>query len=709
MKRIFIALFALLSGIPHSLCAQQLKLLTPSMKNADTPVVLEWQSVSSGVYSVECSTSLNNDWKVIAEEFPSQGTTTKWTDRGSPTIETFRLSSGDPLAPYRFYRVKLQRTMSAAGAIVVTTTTPAQNATVSGVIQVAGSASASQGIGAVRLYVDGHLAGRTKGAGYSFALDTRYYCNGVHRLSIVAEDRGGIESTEPSESDATASREACYGVRNVNVTFNNTLSNVRLRFEHFVPEAEMIERVLGTWSTRRNWQVDVVSRDGSTTFRTFTGSGQGIEIAWDGKDASEQFLNPQIINYNFYDLGPAAPLPPGGGPTPPSPPPLPQSALAQRAVQMSPSSEEEAVRSGASSYFVTFPTPEAIARRTAPIPPIEIPISQQRRSRVLAWLRGEKIPQSASTLANSGGQIALLQQAQMQVPQPYSIMGSMVVGGQGHHPLVGLYSTPPRLGAGSVRMSSEREFGPWGRLKRVKGLVQESSDAFERMGYAVIARKLDDQLFPWDLSQGASSPPNIFNQANIGLFIGHSVAAKDIEQGFSYRQSYIPIYNQGADDMSWVGTGEMSFGSPSLKWMAFFSCNLLRDAYRPNPVYNEMKSHFAVPMNSYLHILQAYATEMSVHPEFAFYWTLALRGSPLAGSSVNHSVIGAWNYACRQVQPRGRAGDSPNVARSVYWPECQGDFIYGYGPQTDPQRDPEDPLEQFDLLERDELATANEP
>lgn len=32
-----------------------------------------------------------------------------------------------------------------------------------------------------------------------------------------------------------------------------------------------------------------------------------------------------------------------------------------------------------------------------------------------------------------------------------------------------------------------------------------------------------------------------------------------------------------------------------------------------------------------------------------------------------------------------------------------------YGGQTDPDRDPEDPLEQFDLLERDEPANAPEP
>jgi hypothetical protein len=121
-----------------------------------------------------------------------------------------------------------------------------------------------------------------------------------------------------------------------------------------------------------------------------------------------------------------------------------------------------------------------------------------------------------------------------------------------------------------------------------------------------------------------------------------------------------------------------------------------------------MKNSFALPMNGYLHILQAYATEMSIHPDFAFRWTLALRGSSLA-SAPNHSVIGAWNYACRNTQPPGTPTDPVNVARSVTWPECQADFIYGYGPQTEPNRDPTDPTEQAELLEIDHAARITNP
>ena len=258
-------------------------------------------------------------------------------------------------------------------------------------------------------------------------------------------------------------------------------------------------------------------------------------------------------------------------------------------------------------------------------------------------------------------------------------------------------------------MSSVNQFGPWGQLKRVAGIVSDAAQQFTTLGYSVIHKKLDDQVQPNDILQDPFEGPNIFNQANIGLFVGHSVAARDAEAGQIVRQSYIPIYNKLADSMTFVGSGSMSFGSDQLKWMAFFSCNMFRsELYRSDGVYDEQKNFFSLPMNGNLHIMQGYATEMSVHPDFPFWWALAFRKSILTVPA-DQSVIGAWNFACRRTQPTPTVNDPVNVARSVYWPECQGDFIYGYGPQTDPFRDPEDPTEQADLLEDDHPANSLEP
>ena len=146
--------------------------------------------------------------------------------------------------------------------------------------------------------------------------------------------------------------------------------------------------------------------------------------------------------------------------------------------------------------------------------------------------------------------------------------------------------------------------------------------------------------------------------------------------------------------MTFVKSSEMRFGSENLKWMAFYSCNLLRDSlYRQNGIYDQLKNNFAIPMSSQLHILQAFATEMSVLPDMVPFWTRAL-GQKTASAS-DWTVLGAWKYVNLNTQPVEPVGDA-NVSRSVYWPECAGDYIYGWGPQTDPVGGT-----QADLLEDD--------
>lgn len=671
--------------------AATLQLLTPVKPNVDTPVVLEWQSDPAGIYTVEYSVGLANDWKVVEEGFPSQGTTTRWTDRGTPAPDRLRFSSADASATHRFYRIKQERLMDTSLPITVTITSPNGGATLANQTEILGTVSAAQGIASVKLYVDGYLVSRVRGPSFSLPVETRLFPNGIHRISVVAEDIGAVESAE--EPNSLSSREASYGVGNINVNFDNSISGVRLRYEHFRPELGQMQQVFALWSSPRNWRVDVATQDGTTVFRSFTGSGNRVAIGWNGRDTGGQLLNPQLIGYFFNDLGPGSESLIGGG--------------IEGGAPLSPAMA--AVAAGQTSYFIQPPPlPPALEKLLGPLPPKEVKISKAQEEKILAKLAAPTLVQTEGN--ETGGGIAAAEAGQgFGIFQPYSVLGTFAVAGQGHHPLVGVYPPPPRTFGGSVRMSSQSPLGPWGRLKRVRGIVNESADEFTRLGYSVLYKKLDDEVLPEDLAQDLFSPPNIFNRANIGLYVGHSVAAKDIESGFGWLQSYVPIFNGPNNSMAFVGTTSMSFGSEQLKWMAFFSCNLLRDElYRSDGVYDQMKNSFTVPLNGYLHILQAYATEMSVHPEFAFRWTLALRRSSVI-SPANHSVIGAWNYACRNTQPTVFTTDPINVARSVTWPECQADFIFGYGPQTEPNRDPFDPSEQEALLEIDHAADSPEP
>ena len=217
------------------------------------------------------------------------------------------------------------------------------------------------------------------------------------------------------------------------------------------------------------------------------------------------------------------------------------------------------------------------------------------------------------------------------------------------------------------------------------------------MAYPAIVVHGDDNCTPADLLKSSLGGNGAFNSANISIYIGHSGACKENIVALGHPQSFIPFYNSSADTITWVGMNDMRLGSSNLKWAAFYTCNLFRDSPRNYPIYTQMKNMSHLAMNSSLHIMQAYATEVSIHPDFAMYWPTALHGG--TGVAANHTVLGAWRYACLRTQPKESAANA-NISRSIYWGECGNDFIYGYGTQTDPSSG----HLQGELLENDQTA-----
>jgi hypothetical protein len=251
-------------------------------------------------------------------------------------------------------------------------------------------------------------------------------------------------------------------------------------------------------------------------------------------------------------------------------------------------------------------------------------------------------------------------------------------------------------------MSSRDQDGPWGPLVAPGIIAADCMIGFPSIGYQVLVKNSDNFCSPADLRSQSAGGSNTLNQVNIGLFTGHSSAGRDIELSIGYLQSYVPIYKKTNNTMTWVKSSEMDFGSTNLSWMAFYSCNMFRDSlYRDDGIYEDMKANFGIPMNGWLHVLQGFATENSIHPDMVVFWTRALaRKTPNASE---HTVLGAWKFVCLQTQPKETVGDA-NVSRSIYWPECAGDYIYGWGPQTTPNRSPDDRIEQADLQEDDQRA-----
>jgi hypothetical protein len=695
MKKIqlFLSAFVLLGMPAHLTQAQSTNApqFLRMTKTPDSAVVMQWLSDPLTMYRVEYSTTLTNgSWLVAQENFPPQGTNTFWTDRGNDSSFGPRLSSAEPDAPYRFYRLAVDRYMSNNAPVGVSIGNYTNGATISGLVSVTGTASATQGIASVKLYVDGDQIGIDSGPAFTLALESRHYPNGPHRISAVAMDAGAYESTE-AEVPAGALLPS-YGSTNISVVFDNDLSNVRLSHKAFRPDLGQTQHISATWSTPRMWRVDIsVSDSASNVFRSFSGDGTALSVLWDGTDSGGGQINPQIVAYHFHDLGEGTAFVPSGGGGSGGPPSPGMAAMA----------------AGKTSYFAEPPPMPPVKQGGkwyeyeelfGPLPMIEVTIPKKAQERFLQGIASKQVAVISYGATPNSPAAAEATGPSFTIYGPVKVLGTMGVLSQGHHPRFGSYPTPSRgPGLGNVRMSSTIQFGPWGPLAAPTIVATDCLIGFPPIGYKVLVKQSDDFCSAADLRRTSSGGSNTLNQVNLGLFVGHSVAARDSELSIGYRQSYVPIYKKSAGTMTFVKSTEMRFGSSNLKWMAFYSCNLFRDAlYRPDDVYNQMKNNSALPMSSQLHVLQGYATEMSVHPDMIYWWTRALSKNTLLPTE--HTVLGAWKFVCLKTQPPETDQAKANVSRSVYWPECAGDYIYGWGPQTDPNGGGQGNLQEDDQM-----------
>lgn len=197
----------------------------------------------------------------------------------------------------------------------------------------------------------------------------------------------------------------------------------------------------------------------------------------------------------------------------------------------------------------------------------------------------------------------------------------------------------------------------------------------------------DDLITAAHLRKASAGGTNRFNDVDIGLYIGHASAGKQAETatGLFVPQAYIPIYNSAANSWDWVRTTDSEFGSERLKWMHLLVCNYFRASpYRSDAIFDGLRNSGALPINTDLHVLSSMASEVWLSVRFGELWVKALMGEFGPGNS---SVVDAWGYAVRRSQ-RWRdyvgSGFEWNVARSIYWPECRNDRIYGFGQQTTP-------------------------
>jgi hypothetical protein len=118
-------------------------------------------------------------------------------------------NNADPLGGYTgwnqyfgYGQVDAYRAVAAAGSTVTDTTppavsitNPASGATVSGIIQVQGTATDNVGVTAIQFFADGTVLSSATSSPFGFSWNTANYANGSHTLQVTASDAAGNVGT----------------------------------------------------------------------------------------------------------------------------------------------------------------------------------------------------------------------------------------------------------------------------------------------------------------------------------------------------------------------------------------------------------------------------------------------------------------------------------------------------------------------------------
>ena len=171
-----------------------------------------------------------------------------------------------------------------------------------------------------------------------------------------------------------------------------------------------------------------------------------------------------------------------------------------------------------------------------------------------------------------------------------------------------------------------------------------------------------------DLNVGGS---NIFNQVNLGLFLGHGAYGTSIDftqpAGQSL-QTYVPVSGVNNPANTWIRLSEFKFGSGSssqLRWMGLIDCWLLRDDN-----YQSMLNKNVLPIGNKLHLLCSTTTLMLVSSGLAEEWPVELLR--------NKTVPRAWFDAGRLDYRNQTAISNAIVFRVAGWDSTFNDTLKLY-------------------------------
>jgi hypothetical protein len=667
-------------GLPINSRAQLL--FTDVRATVERAIQLRWQSQSNAVYQIQYADEISDQisWNILYDDYPSHGTNTFWLDTGNYFHEPAILHPRK--MPMRFYRIVAEGTNTLSPP-TISISSPTNGASVLGDLTVTISASTTQPVLHVKLYVDGEEMPASDD-GTNFVINTCEWPSGSHILFATAKCESDFAGRSFDAPYIIAGRAVSSYKQ---VTFANLITRLSFSEPFFDPDAGQTQRVSAVFAAGVDWTLQIQNAS-TNTVRFASGSGAAMQFDWDGTGTNGVSLPAGIYTYlltaqtngQTYSQSESS----GGGDS---------AALSSSGSSSSsaasesssedwyPTSAEEALMAGLTSYFVeSAPMPPveidgkwySWEQVYGQVPPIEVQIPVSAQESFLQSLTGESDSSSFDGPQDYSGASSQSTRGPVRPPTApvNKVAGTFGVAYQRYlpasisvvNPLNGILQQHVAIqghtGSTPVTYTNLPQYE-----SQANGFIANMKKGAWRPGFT----KTDTQLQPSNL-KGTGT---IFNQVNLGLLMVHGVygTSPDYTSGANgCEQMYFPIQTS-ASGGEYVRMSEMNFGSTGtngLKWMAIFACNSLKE-----DKWNSMQSAGVTPFNSNLHLLLGTDTVVYTHDSISALWARAILG---LSYPTPRKIRQAWYDEARGAYGSASYPNTMNLSVAG-WEDCWEDTL----------------------------------
>ena len=648
----------------------------------ENAIQLHWASKTNEVYEIDEANALIDTntgritWNKLYDDYPSQGTNTFWLDTGD------YFSSSPPIlrpkdSPMRFYRVVMTGTNTSGNNPTVAITFPANGAVLSSNATITVSASSSQVLVDTILYVDGQEMPESDD-GSNFVINTCEWLNGPHTLFAVAKSQSKLEGL-PNDSTVTYGRTASAYV---NVAFSNLISGVSFSQPFFEPSLGQTQEVTANFAANCNWTLQIENVK-SNIVRTVTGSGTSLKFDWDGTGDGEVGIPDGIYYYliSAQTNGALSQISEGGsGGSSGGSPPLPSFAVSSAAsLDVSELWAMPIAGSGGAVPLAIYPPGFDTNNLTI----FEAsPLQMQALNRLAFVAAPNGTTKAGSGMSADDTSPAYSGPSGQAARFPYrppinpvkNVLGTFGIAYEQYlpngfstaAPVTGWpYPLPTHVALDGYPVGTIFYLAP---LREFKAVATRFSWALQSGDWKPAFIKANEQFSITDIEKSSLGGGSIFNNANIGMLMGHGSYATTVEDdNVKYTYFWVADSKHG---VQYLRLSDFDFGGSNptngLKWMTIYACSML------NPTcYNSMNSNFKLPVNDNLHLLMGCSTMAYTSTKMG-----KLYGKYLAGSYFTpaQSVPNAWIDAGTNAFKNFSVTNAINF-RVVGWPACFNDTL----------------------------------